>query len=403
MVSAVSAPPPIRNTLPPASAEVLEQLKRLLSSPVLRESHQLQAFLEFIVLETLEGRSGTLKEYVLGCSVFGRKPDYDPRLDGIVRVQATALRKRLERYYLDEGALDPVIIELPRGGYAPRFRYAALPPAPAAVSVPLPLIALAPRASAPSWRGFVFSFLSGLLVAAAVWFVLSKPAVAPPPAPFAASHAKPSDFPELWAPFFEAGARNVVAYGVQSSQYTGVGEVEGTHLMSNFFASQAVPVQVTNAQTLGPIDLGERNLVVVSSLRFQTLLRDMRLPAAFEFLPRVPETIRNLKPQAGESAEYVFRSAAGVSTSYALVSVWQGVAPSRRIVHIGGVHTWATQAATEFLLQPDDLKKIALEFEKDRRTGTRGPTSPFFQILLRVEGRGNQPHRVEYVTHHYTY
>src|SRR5689334_20812915 len=119
MVPAVTDKETPRNTAQPSPAQVMEQLQRLLSSRLLRESHQLQGFLEFIVRETLEGRPDALKEYLLGCTVFGRRPDYDPRHDGIVRVQATALRKRLDRYYLEDGAADPIVIELPRGGYVP--------------------------------------------------------------------------------------------------------------------------------------------------------------------------------------------------------------------------------------------------------------------------------------------
>ena len=106
----------------------------------MRESHQLQAFLDFIVRETLAGRADGLKEYTLGCRVFGRKPDYDPRHDGIVRVQATTLRKRLENYYLNEGASDLVVIDLPRGGYVPAFRCAT----------PVRMSRLPPRRSASS-------------------------------------------------------------------------------------------------------------------------------------------------------------------------------------------------------------------------------------------------------------
>src|ERR1700704_1585840 len=108
----------------PSPEEVLRQLEAVLASRHLRESHQLLSFLEFVVRETLAGRQDGLKEYLLGCQVFGRRPDYDPRHDGIVRVQATTLRKRLEKYYLAEGASDPVVIDLPRGGYVPTFRYA---------------------------------------------------------------------------------------------------------------------------------------------------------------------------------------------------------------------------------------------------------------------------------------
>ena len=35
---------------------------------------------------------------------------------------AGKLRSRLENYYLNEGSSDPLIIELPKGGYVPSFR-----------------------------------------------------------------------------------------------------------------------------------------------------------------------------------------------------------------------------------------------------------------------------------------
>src|SRR6266496_628381 len=126
MTPVVPAPP----TVPvPGPSEVLDQLHRLVLSRHLRESQQLQAFLGFVISETLAGRSPGLKEYTLGCRVFNRRPDYDPRQDGIVRVQATVLRKRLEKYYREEGVGDPVIIDLPRGGYVPLFSYRTLDPA----------------------------------------------------------------------------------------------------------------------------------------------------------------------------------------------------------------------------------------------------------------------------------
>jgi len=45
-------------------------------------------FLNFIVLEALEGRGDQLKEYVIGVQVFGKEETFDPRTDPIVRVQA---------------------------------------------------------------------------------------------------------------------------------------------------------------------------------------------------------------------------------------------------------------------------------------------------------------------------
>lgn len=68
------------------------------------------------------GRVSELKESLIAIEVFGRKPDYDPKLDSIVRTEAGRLRARLAGYYAGEGSGDPVIIELPKGGYIPVFR-----------------------------------------------------------------------------------------------------------------------------------------------------------------------------------------------------------------------------------------------------------------------------------------
>jgi adenylate cyclase len=52
---------------------------------------------------------------------FERGDGFDPRRDTIVRTEARNVRRRLARYYEEEGQSDPVRIELPKGGYAPHF------------------------------------------------------------------------------------------------------------------------------------------------------------------------------------------------------------------------------------------------------------------------------------------
>src|SRR5262249_45302618 len=78
-------------------------------------------FLRFVVEGHLEGRDNELKQSVIALEVF-RNRDYDPDQDSIVRTEAGRLRARLAEYYMREGAGDPVIIELPKGGYVPMFR-----------------------------------------------------------------------------------------------------------------------------------------------------------------------------------------------------------------------------------------------------------------------------------------
>lgn len=101
---------------------VRRQLERLLSSAVFARSERLSGFLRLVVERHLEGRDEEIKESLIAVEVFGRKPDYDPQRDSIVRTEAGRLRARLAEYYVGEGAGDPVVIELPKGGYIPVFR-----------------------------------------------------------------------------------------------------------------------------------------------------------------------------------------------------------------------------------------------------------------------------------------
>jgi serine/threonine-protein kinase len=99
-----------------------DQLTRVLNSATFQQGDRLKRFLTFIVGEALAGRRNELKEYVIGVQVFGKEDSFDPRTDPIVRVQARRLRAKLVRYYREEGRADEVIIELPKGGYAPVFK-----------------------------------------------------------------------------------------------------------------------------------------------------------------------------------------------------------------------------------------------------------------------------------------
>jgi adenylate cyclase len=109
---------------PPAHV-ALEQLERVLASGDFDGTPRSRAFLRFIVEETLGGRQEGLTQSILARHVFGRREDFDPTIDPIVRIQAGRLRRSLERYYLLAGTADPVRIELPRGGYAPTLRWAS--------------------------------------------------------------------------------------------------------------------------------------------------------------------------------------------------------------------------------------------------------------------------------------
>ena len=100
---------------------IRQQLKKILASPQFVNSLNLQNFLRFIVEKTLAGETAEIKGYTVATQVLGRKADFDPNLDPIVRILAGRLRRALEKYYQAQGESAPVIIDVPRGAYVPEF------------------------------------------------------------------------------------------------------------------------------------------------------------------------------------------------------------------------------------------------------------------------------------------
>ena len=102
--------------------EIRAHLQRVLNSPPFRASKRCRRFLEYVVGEALEGKTGHLKERILATEVFDRSASFDPGDDTIVRVGAREVRKRLAQYYAShEGMHDKIRIELPSGSYFPEF------------------------------------------------------------------------------------------------------------------------------------------------------------------------------------------------------------------------------------------------------------------------------------------
>src|SRR5262249_6781959 len=94
-------------------------LEKAVASSPFATADRLRRFLRYIVEKSLAGEVGVLKEYPIGVEVYGRKPDFDPRVDAIVRVEASRLRRKLREYYEAAGRDDPIRIELPKGSYVP--------------------------------------------------------------------------------------------------------------------------------------------------------------------------------------------------------------------------------------------------------------------------------------------
>lgn len=98
-----------------------EEVRWLLTPGVLGRSANLRRVLSYICEETFQGRADQIREKTIAIEALGRRPDFNPQIDTIVRVTVRMLRKRLLEVYEGEAADHPVHVVLPPGSYAPSF------------------------------------------------------------------------------------------------------------------------------------------------------------------------------------------------------------------------------------------------------------------------------------------
>lgn len=440
-----------------ADEQIILQLETVLASKHFCNARSLERFLRYVVMKKLAGEECELKEYTIGVEVFQRGAAYDPRTDAVVRVQASMIRKKLAVYYAEEGHLDTVLIDLPKGHYVPRFVYRQHDERQTAEievddNSPTVFNHAAPSPSQVAVRStsrlhLVVTFVIGLITAVALqqWrgqaapqkkeTLLSTQAVEE-------SKKEKLDpaFLPLWEKFLEPGASNFLAYGtpqffnvdgvylrdvqVNSAAdivpgtrlmaiqkdlsrplapaeiYTGVGETHGVYLLSKFFWKASRDLRVARSRMIGWDDVKTYNLIFLSSMRFHTLAKELPFPTDFVISPEVNGNVINLHQQGGEQPVYARSSSQDTAYSYAVVTLWPGKTPNRRVLVLSGSDTWSTLAAAEYATDPRYLRGLNHHLAKCRDKVGAKEHAPYFQVLLRVEVKDSHPIAISYVTHH---
>ncbi len=141
-------------------------VERILASKCFQRANRLRDFLRYISDRKFAGTPQEVTEVLIGQRVFGRAATYNPGEDSIVRTEARNLRQRLERYFGDEGSAETILLEIPRGGYLPVFRWKAEP----VQESPSPSQKISRR---KFWLGGAAA--AGAGVAAAGWFYSRRP------------------------------------------------------------------------------------------------------------------------------------------------------------------------------------------------------------------------------------
>jgi hypothetical protein len=99
-------------------------VQRIVSSPPFQKSGRLRELLQYLAEQTIGGCAHELTEQHIGETLFRKPAGYTPLEDSSVRVHVRQLRLKLHEYFDGVGREEKLIVEIPRGSYAPVFRNA---------------------------------------------------------------------------------------------------------------------------------------------------------------------------------------------------------------------------------------------------------------------------------------
>ncbi|HTB16389.1 MAG TPA: hypothetical protein VK752_32705 [Bryobacteraceae bacterium] len=342
---------------------IREELARVLSSHEFRASKRSQDFLRYAVENTLNGHTDLLKERTIGIEVFGRSTSYEPSDDATVRVKAGDVRKRLGLYYAEQGAHNPVRIELPGGTYVPEFRWEiSRVPAPvpeAAVAPAIETLAPKPAARLNSRLLAVAATLAiSAAIAVAIW-IRARPAAAIDQfwAPVLNSPS-PVSLCVAYVPVFgldrDANSKQPVRsedFVSLTDQFVGGGDLIATSRLSSMLTRMERPYRLRVGSDVSFHDLRTSPAILVgysytrwkeisSQLRF--FIDASRNPVGITDFGRPTQfTLPNLPPDRHTTEDYAIVSRVFHPDTHAM------------LVELAGITQYGTDAAADVVTNAD--------------------------------------------------
>jgi hypothetical protein len=194
--------------------------------------------------------------------------------------------------------------------------------------------------------------------------------------------------PETGMRYFDA-ARD--AKEAVRDHYTGVGEVLGIHSLDLVFAVLHHNLRVKRGKLFSLDDAQKNDLIIVGSPSENLTLLEIPNTKLYSFRrvadgPRKGDLgIANLQPGAGEPSMFLASPASATLTEdYAIVAMIPGTNPAHSELILAGTTTIGTQAAVEFVTEPNHLEVLL------GRMGVRGTNQlkPFEAVLHVRVARG---------------
>ncbi len=386
-------------TAPELTADMVRaQLDLLVRDEVFRSSKRSVAFLKYVVEQALAGQADQIKERAIGIEVFGRDPSYDTNTDHIVRTAAAELRKRLATYYVDEKHRCELRMAFVPGSYVPKFtlpgqtaRAAEMASEENGASLIFdshavktstsPVVLLAEHAveTAPHrhfWR-WAWAIMAVVAIAGAGGYKLLH---------------RPTAQDLFWAPVIDTPGPVLLAVGDHPNGPPTLPQIDPSGSLPtpvpSSDASETVPFAdtVTIARVFGV--LAARNKTVVIRRGSASSFSDLRegavvLIGAFnnEWSLRLTRELRYSLALDPERHLIYIRDARNPGSrawswgtnqplepltgansprlqDYALISRIRDSETGHAVVVIGGLYTYGTQAAGEFLTNPELMKAV---------------------------------------------
>lgn len=382
------------------------QLELLIQDDAFRSSKRSVAFLRYVVEQTLNGSAESLKERTIGVEVFGRKPSYNTNLDHVVRTAATELRKRLAIYYGDERHRSELRMGLIPGSYIPKF---TLPPKSSHAGFEAGIASESTVASVHLFDGGTETFPNTVGPAGIPpsrrafrhWGYLAVAIVLIPGSVLGYHWLHRPDAQELfWKPLLDSAGSVLLAVGDVPDgppipAATGDDEDVSTPVLRSD-SSHTVPFAdaVTIARVVGVLeskgkqvvirrensrsfsDLRESPVVLIGAFNNEWSLRlthQLRYSLALDAEKHLIY-IRDSKNPSSRSWSWATNqpragtpggTRSAVLQDYALISRIRNSETGHVVVVVGGLYTYGTEAAGEFLTDPQLMQGVATATKMD--------------------------------------
>jgi hypothetical protein len=366
------------------------QVQRIIQSKAFRTSEVHRNLLNYLAEKSLSGTADSLKEYTVGLDVFAKPASYDPRQESVVRMHVARLRQKLAEYYRTEGVDDPVMVDVPKGGFKVTFETREMAPGPVAAVA----AEAVPRPEPSHRKELVLSALLALAAVCAVVFGVAlwrEKAAAHVDRAGAASDLGAPELQQLWGPVLNTSRPLMICLD-GSAGASSEGIASGAFLLGEFLSHRKDNVLLTRSDQLAMPEVLMDNVVFLGPVSGNRQIEALsKGPFTLE-----PDGIRNLSPQAGEPAFIPDQppGSKGSEETHALISHVPGLYGKGDILYLSGNQIASTLAAVRALTDPT----LARELISKLKTPD-GNLPRFYQMVLRVQSMDSMPIEISYMFH----